>query len=85
VSALKVCSPVLVTRKGPADELTSAALPTFASGDAASMFNVSMPFAIVPVRTDIDGAFEPEFELGEVGLPPPQLSRSAEIVTKLAA
>jgi len=70
VSATNVSCAVLETRKFPADDCTSAAPPTFASGEAASTVTVTAPFANDPLTVVSCGAFDDGL-LGLLLLPHP--------------
>lgn len=78
--ALKFSCATRATRRFPLDVWTSAALPTEASGELASIFRLIVLLATVVLTMGSAAADE----LGEVG-DPPQLSSSDPTVTKVRA
>ena len=64
VNAVNASDAVRETRKLPADDCTSAALPVEASGDAASMVTVTVPLATLPLMVGSGGAETPEGPVG---------------------
>ena len=66
VSATNESCAVRATRKVPADDCTSAAPPTEASGELESMVTTTTPLPTLPPTTGSEGALL----VGDVGLPP---------------
>ena len=86
VSATNVVCPVWATRKLPDEVDTSAALPTFASGEAASTVSDTTRLLTLPLTIGRGGALMgPPSPSGAVGLLPPQPSRSDARVASEAA
>ena len=74
LSAEKASGDVRATSALPAPDVTRATLPTAARGEPASIVTRMLPPDTVPAIVGSEAALTPP---GDVGLPPPQLCRTA--------